>query len=108
MVHPRENPSTAQISTAPPGLASGATTYLRLPFAFSPLPFAFPSPPRIQRMSAATLEDFARVNDAAGATTKKLQKYAILGEYFRSLDDDDLRLAVRYCAGRAFGGTDER
>jgi DNA ligase 1 len=59
-------------------------------------------------MSVATLEDFARVNDAAAATTKKLQKYAILGEFFRSLEDDDLRLAVRYCAGRAFAGTDER
>src|SRR5215213_6377499 len=59
-------------------------------------------------MPAATLEEFARINDAAAATTKKLQKYAILGEYFRTLDDEDLRLAVRYCAGRAFGGTDER
>jgi DNA ligase-1 len=52
--------------------------------------------------------EFARVNDAAAATTKKLQKYAILAEYFRSLDDDDLRRAVRFAAGRAFAGTDER
>jgi DNA ligase-1 len=59
-------------------------------------------------MSAATLEQFAQVNDAAAQTRKKLQKYAVLGEYFRSLQDDDLRLAVRYCAGRAFAGTDQR
>lgn len=59
-------------------------------------------------MPFATLLEFARVNDAAAATTKKLQKYAILAEYFRSLDDDDLRRAVRFAAGRAFAGTDER
>jgi DNA ligase-1 len=56
----------------------------------------------------ATLIDFARVNDAAGATTKKLQKYAILAEYFRTLGDDDLRLAVSYAGGWAFATTDER
>src|SRR5947208_2927699 len=31
-------------------------------------------------VSQATLIDFARVNDAAAATTKKLQKYAILAD----------------------------
>jgi len=34
----------------------------------------------------ATLQQFAAVNDAAASTTKKLQKQAILGEYFRALD----------------------
>ena len=58
---------------------------------------------------SATLLDFARVNDAAAATTKKLQKQAILAEYFRTLDDDDdLRRAVRFAAGRNFAATDER
>lgn len=56
----------------------------------------------------ATLREFATVNDAAGATTKKLQKYAILGEYFRPLEDADLRWAVRYAAGRPFAATEER
>ena len=56
----------------------------------------------------ATLLEFARVNDAAAATTKKLQKYAILGEYFRNLEEADLRLAVRFAAGRTFAATDER
>jgi DNA ligase-1 len=57
---------------------------------------------------SAILLEFARVNDAAAATTKKLQKYAILAGYFRTLADDDLRLAVRFAAGRHFAGTDER
>jgi DNA ligase-1 len=57
----------------------------------------------------ATLSDFAAVNDAAAATTKKLQKYAILAEYFRRLEeDDDLRRAVRFAGGRTFASTDER
>jgi len=46
-------------------------------------------------VSHATLLQFAQVNDAAAATTKKLQKYAILAEYFRSLSDEDLRSRVR-------------
>ncbi len=57
----------------------------------------------------ATLLDFCRTNDAAAATTKKLEKQAILGAYLRGLtDDEDLRRAVRYAAGRAFASTDER
>src|SRR6188768_1323607 len=60
-------------------------------------------------MPEATLAEFARVNDAAAATTKKLHKQAILGEYFRSIaDDEDLRRAVRFAAGRTFAATDER
>ena len=56
----------------------------------------------------ATLLEFATVNDAAAATTKKLQKQAVLSEYFRRHDERDLRLAVRFCGGRAFASTDER
>ena len=56
----------------------------------------------------ATLLEFARANDGAAATSKKLQKQAILGEYFKTLDESDLRLAVRYAAGRPFAATDER
>ena len=59
-------------------------------------------------VSQATLVEFAQVNDAAAATTKKLQKYAILAQYFRRLSDDNLRLAVRFAAGRTFAATDER
>ena len=57
---------------------------------------------------SATLLEFANVNDAAAATTKKLQKQAALSQYFRTLNERDLRLAVRYAAGRAFAATDER
>ena len=57
----------------------------------------------------ATLFQFATVNDACAATTKKLVKQRLLADYFRTLADDaDLRLAVRYCAGRDFPATDER
>jgi DNA ligase-1 len=60
-------------------------------------------------VGTATLRQFAEVNDAAAATPKKLQKYAILAEYFRGIqDDDDLRLAVRYAGGRSFAVGDER
>lgn len=56
----------------------------------------------------ATLEQFAAVNDAAAATTKKLAKQAILADYFRGLVESDLRIAVRFAAGRAFASTDDR
>jgi DNA ligase-1 len=59
-------------------------------------------------VDSGTLLRFAQANDAAAATTKKLQKQAILAEYFQSLDETDLRLAVRYAAGRVFAATDER
>jgi len=42
------------------------------------------------------------------AVAGKLEKQRILAEYFRELGDDDLRLAVRFAAGRAFPATDER
>ena len=57
---------------------------------------------------SATLLQFAQMNDAAAATTKKLLKQSILADYFRSLDETDLRLAVRFAAGRPFAASDER
>ena len=57
----------------------------------------------------APLTDFAAANDAAAATTKKLAKTAVLADYLRNLlDDDDVRRAVRYAAGRPFPATAER
>jgi DNA ligase-1 len=57
---------------------------------------------------AATLMDFAAVNDRAAGTTKKLEKQRLLGEYLRTIDaDDDLRRAVRYAGGYAFPATTE-
>jgi DNA ligase-1 len=56
----------------------------------------------------ATLADFARVKDTVAAVPGKLAKQAALADYFRQLPDDDLPLAVRFAAGRAFPAKDER
>jgi DNA ligase-1 len=66
-------------------------------------------PARVESgVACATLKDLARVKDAVSAVPGKLAKQSLLAEYFRSLSDDDLRLAVRFAAGRAFAATDER
>src|SRR5215216_7450852 len=56
----------------------------------------------------ATLQGFAGVADAVGATTKKLEKAALLGAYFGGLADEDLSLAARYFAGHVFPLYDAR
>ena len=56
----------------------------------------------------ATLERFAETADAVGATTKKLEKAALLGSYFAGLEDTDLALAARYFAGHVFPLYDAR
>jgi DNA ligase-1 len=58
--------------------------------------------------SAATLEAFAVCAEAVAATTKKLEKAAILGSYLESLSDPDLSRAARYFAGHQFASTDAR
>jgi DNA ligase-1 len=57
---------------------------------------------------AATLQMFAECADAVAATTKKLQKAAILGDYLKTLSDPDLSRAARYFAGHQFASTDAR
>lgn len=52
--------------------------------------------------------DFARVCEAIGATTKKLQKAALLQAFFEQLGDNDLQLAARFFAGRPFSFADPR
>lgn len=59
-------------------------------------------------VTPATLQQFAQAKDAVAAVAGKLEKQRILAEYFLELGDDDLRLAVRFAAGRAFPATDER
>ncbi len=59
-------------------------------------------------MERAPLAEFARVKDAVAAVPGKLAKQATLAAYFRTLSDDDLPLAVRFAAGRAFAAKDER
>ena len=54
---------------------------------------------------------FARwcaVAEDVAATTKKLEKSAILAGYLPSLDDSDLRVACRFFAGAPFSFADER
>ena len=61
-----------------------------------------------ERLAGATLQRFAEVADAVGATTKKLEKAALLGAYFAGLADEDLSIAARYFAGHAFPLHDAR
>src|SRR5437016_10906146 len=55
-----------------------------------------------------SLEAFAKTAEAVAATTKKLAKAALLGEFFQQLDDDDLPRAARYFAGQQFALSDAR
>src|SRR5258706_4603744 len=56
----------------------------------------------------APLLGFALVSDAVAGNASKLKKQQLLAVYFRSLDDEDLRRAVRFASGRTFSATDER
>jgi DNA ligase-1 len=51
---------------------------------------------------------FAEVAGRIAATTKRLEKAAILGDYFQSLSDTDLLHAARYFAGYIFTLRDQR
>lgn len=55
-----------------------------------------------------TLQSFAECAEAVAATTKKLEKAAILGTYLETLSDADLARAARYFAGHQFASTDAR
>ena len=55
-----------------------------------------------------SLEQFARTAERVAATTKKLEKARLLGEYFEHLGDDDLARAARYFAGQQFAQSDVR
>jgi DNA ligase-1 len=52
--------------------------------------------------------DFAQVAEQLAATTKKLEKAALLKDYFATLSDQDLQLVARFLAGRPFALADER
>lgn len=54
------------------------------------------------------LENFALTAESVAATTKKLEKAALLGAYLRSLTDADLQRAARYFAGQQFAQSDAR
>jgi DNA ligase-1 len=52
--------------------------------------------------------DFARAGSAVGSTSATLEKTRLLAEYFRSLDDGDLRRAAVFMSGRAFSPSQRR
>ena len=59
--------------------------------------------------SASGLFDaFTTTAEQVGATTKRLEKAAVLGAYFAGLSDDDLNLAARWFAGHLFPLHDAR
>ena len=60
------------------------------------------------KQQGGLLETFAETAESIGATTKKLEKAALLGSYFHSLDDRDLVRAARYFAGHQFPLSDIR
>src|SRR5437868_4998253 len=61
-----------------------------------------------ESLTANSLESFARTAEAVAATTRKLEKAALLEGYFRQLDDEDLARAARYFAGQQFASSDAR
>ena len=64
--------------------------------------------PAASEAGGGALEAFARVADSVAATTKKLEKAALLGEYFHTLSDEDLVRAARFFAGHQFALNDPR
>jgi len=54
------------------------------------------------------MEAFARTGEAIRATSSKLEKTRLLGDYFASLDEETLPLAAVYFAARPFADRDQR
>ena len=54
------------------------------------------------------MESLARTGEAIRATTSKLEKTRLLGEYFATLDDETLPLAAVYFTARPFADRDQR
>jgi DNA ligase-1 len=65
-------------------------------------------PERSNPTLGGSLQQFAETAEAAAATTKKLEKAALLGKYLTQLDDADLARAARYFAGHLFASHDSR
>jgi DNA ligase-1 len=59
-------------------------------------------------LAVNAFQRFAIAAEQIAATTKRLEKAAILGDYFTALLDEDLRLAARYFAGSPFPQFDQR
>jgi DNA ligase-1 len=59
-------------------------------------------------VSDARFSAFALTADAVSATSKRLEKLAILAEYLAPLGDADLSVACRFLSGQPFPPSDER
>ncbi len=57
---------------------------------------------------SAAFETLAAVGERVRATTKKLEKMAILADYFTALEDNDLAIAARFISGQVFPQHDMR
>lgn len=57
---------------------------------------------------SGSLQAFGEIAEQVAATRKKLEKTALVGSYFRELDDADLTRAARYFAGHQFAQNDAR
>lgn len=57
---------------------------------------------------AGFLQRLAEVAEQVASTTKKLEKAALVGNYFKQLGDADLARAARYFAGHPFSQKDAR
>jgi DNA ligase-1 len=58
--------------------------------------------------NAGSLQKFGEIAEQVSATTKKLEKTALVGSYLKELDDPDLTRAARYFAGHQFAQNDTR
>ena len=58
--------------------------------------------------AAHLLQQFAETAEQVAATTKKLEKTALVGRYLKQLEDADLARAARYFAGHQFAQNDAR
>src|SRR5260370_20406548 len=54
------------------------------------------------------MRDFVKIADAAGATTKKLEKLRLISDLFKSLSTHEAALAARFLSAHPFAGYDER
>mgnify|MGYP001416692406 FL=1 len=54
------------------------------------------------------MEAFARAGEAIRATSSKLEKTRLLGEYFAGLDDSELAIAAVFFSARPFADRDQR
>jgi DNA ligase 1 len=61
-----------------------------------------------QETPSVPFESLAAVAERVRGTTKKLEKMALLAEYFTALGDNDLAIAARYIAGQVFPQHDMR